>query len=133
MWKPRKKTTLRCAAVLAAALAFPALNATSAQAIDWDHTLHTDDGDPGGRLRFEAHGDIVEICDIEADGWAVEVSVEGYHYYDTFSVGGNGKCKTHRASGGYDLTEGSTYAFTLDLVKDGVPSVRYEDYAQWKA
>ncbi|MEV1009455.1 hypothetical protein [Streptomyces sp. NPDC049881] len=133
MRKPSKKTTLRGAAVLAAALALPALNATAAQAIDWDHQLHTDDGDPGGRLRFEAYGDIVEVCDIEADGWAVEVEVSGPAVYDVIRVGGNGKCVTHRASNGHDLQEGALYSFTLDLTKDSLPSGRYEDFAQWRA
>ncbi|MEV1009454.1 hypothetical protein [Streptomyces sp. NPDC049881] len=135
MRKPSKKTTLRGAAILAAALALPALNATAAQAIDWDHQLHTDDGDPGGRLRFEAYGDIVEICDIEADGWAVEVDVYdtvGRYNVDNFRVGGNGNCATHRASNGHDLVEGRYYEFSLSLEhSNGLR--QYWDYAEWKA
>ncbi|MEV1009456.1 hypothetical protein [Streptomyces sp. NPDC049881] len=135
MWKPSRKTALRGAAVLAAALAFPALNATAAQAIDWDHQLHTNDGDPGGRLRFEAYGDIVEVCDIEADGWAVYVDVwdpSGMRIIDSISVGGNGNCVTHRASNGHNLTEGAVYPFSLGLHKNH-EIFRYEDRARWRA
>ncbi|MFR9722809.1 hypothetical protein ACL02R_05465 [Streptomyces sp. MS19] len=133
MRKPSKKTTLRGAAVLAAALALPALNATAAQAIDWDHQLHTNDGDPGGRVRFEAYGDIVELCDIEADGWAVRVEVYAPGYSDEFTVGGNGNCKTHRASNGHDLKEGQAYYFTISLYKDSYPYGNYYDQARWTA
>ncbi|MFI7277834.1 hypothetical protein [Streptomyces sp. NPDC049879] len=133
MRKPSKKTTLRGAAVLAAALALPALNATSAQAIQWDNQLHTDDTDPGGRLRFEAYGDIVEICDIEADGWAVGVKVKGPGgYSDSFTIGGNGDCKTHRASNGHNLREGEYYTFEVYLYSGEIANA-YRDVASWKA
>ncbi|MEV1009451.1 hypothetical protein [Streptomyces sp. NPDC049881] len=132
MWKPTKKTTLRGAAVVAAALAFPVLNATAAQAIDWDHSMLTDDQAPGGRVRFEAYGDIVEVCDIEPDGWAVEVTVEAGNYFDRFTIGGEGNCKTHRASNGHNLTEGKEYRFSVSLYKSSTSS-HYEDYAFWTA
>src|SRR5437899_12594670 len=80
---------------LSLALTGPALAA--------DHTMHTDDGDPGGRVEFTANGDVVRLCDIEADGWAV-----GLYVYDVnqnlykygLQAGGNGTCKTARASDG---------------------------------
>ncbi|MDT0319954.1 hypothetical protein [Streptomyces millisiae] len=133
--RPAKRTVLRAGAVLVAAVALPVLASPSAQAIDWDHTMHTDDADPGGRLRFEALGDIVQICDIEADGWAVEVEVyDTVHGYDVdvFSVGGNGNCVDHDVDDGHNLVEGRYYRFTVSLVHSGGLN-QYHDYATWKA
>ncbi|WP_243744590.1 hypothetical protein [Streptomyces hainanensis] len=134
MRKPSKRTALRVFVIALAALLMPVLASPSASAVNWDHQMHTDDGDPGGRLRFASYGDIVQICDIEADGWAVNVqvydTVHGYNV-DEFSVGGNGNCKTHRASNGYNLVEGRYYRFTVAL-KNGY-GLQYHDYGTWKA
>ncbi|WP_129843141.1 hypothetical protein [Streptomyces sp. RFCAC02] len=136
MWKFSRKTALRAGVVALVAAVTPVLASPSAQAITWDHTLHTDDGDPGGRLQFEAYGDIVRICDIEADGWAVGVQIIRKVAWDnsyTFQVGGNGNCAERRASQGYpfDMTEGHQYEFTVFLAKDGGRA--YHDVATWTA
>ncbi|MGO4754404.1 hypothetical protein AB4212_38365, partial [Streptomyces sp. 2MCAF27] len=111
--RPTKGAGLRMAAVLAAAVSLPVLASPSAHAIAWDHTIHSDDGDPGARLRFEANGDIVELCDIEADGFAAYAEI-----YDpktgqtrTLTVGGDGNCKRRDASdSGWNLVEGRGYS-----------------------
>lgn len=100
------------------------------------YTMHTDDSDPGGRVEFWPNGDIVRLCDIEADGWGVELTVlvladwEVYH----LSVGGNGNCKEVRASTGplYDMVEGSTVEFYINLYKTGVCSTCHEDFSSWR-
>ncbi|GAA2373286.1 hypothetical protein GCM10010246_80070 [Streptomyces cuspidosporus] len=125
------RKTLSAFAVAVAAAGVPLLGAPTAGAATtatWDNQLHTNDGDPGGRVRFRAAGDVMELCDIEADGWKVNLEVSGYHYYDAFSVGGNGNCVTHSASNGHDLTEGAGYSIKIYLSKSGHP-YEYEDSA----
>ena len=87
--------------------------AEASAALDsWDEQMYTDDSFPGGRVRFKAYGDIVEVCDIQADGKSVHIYYNGWH----FSVGGNGNCETYRKSNGYDLPERSTpYKFRICL------------------
>ncbi|SBW17399.1 hypothetical protein FDG2_0202 [Candidatus Protofrankia californiensis] len=97
--------------------------------------MHTDGGDPGGRVTFQPDGDVVNLCDIEADGWAVYLKVtdltagkEKYHY----TIGGVGRCQTFRASlgGPYDLAEGHVIRFTICLDKDGRDPA-YCDTSDW--
>ncbi|EIV92240.1 hypothetical protein [Frankia sp. QA3] len=99
------------------------------------YTMHTNDGDPGGRVTFQPDGDVVTLCDIESDGWAVYLKVtdktagkDEYHY----TIGGNGNCQTFRKSLGepYDLDEGHVIHFKICLDKDGRdPS--YCDTSDW--
>jgi hypothetical protein len=96
----------------------------------WNHTMYTDDGNSGGRVRFDTHGDIVELCDIQKDGYSVYLSVwnessSRWAYHQ--SVGGNGECEIYRASSGYDLTEGDLYEFRIGLGS----SYYWDDYARW--
>jgi len=117
-------TGLACAAVLA--------TAPQASAITWDHTMHTNDGDPGGLIRFAAHGDYVEVCDIEADGYAVRgfVNDDHQHYY-TLHRGGKGNCaRTSAAVAGHNLTEGDDVYFQVALYKDGGEN-QYLDATYW--
>jgi hypothetical protein len=106
--------------------------ATPAYADDGRFTMWTDDGDPGGRVVFHADGDYVELCDKEADGYGVYLTItdtDGNGGY-SMSVGGNDECKVHRASEGgkYDLEEGSCLSFHIGLG----PSYKFDDYALWK-
>lgn len=113
----------------------PTAEDSAALLSSWDEQMYTDDAAPGGRVRFETDGDIVELCDIEADGYAVYLSV-----YDdtakrsqyTYTIGGEGRCQTFRASlgGKYDLPEKHTFRFRICLVRDGKNS--YCDDAYWK-
>lgn len=116
----RKATAVvgMCAAATMASIAgAPAASAAS-------YTLYTDDGNPGGRVTFETDGDVVRLCDIQADGWAVNLKVrdvtQGKDKY-SYRIGGDGRCQTLRASLGdeYNLKEGSTIRFTVWLSKDG--------------
>ncbi|MEU8978806.1 hypothetical protein [Streptomyces sp. NPDC048309] len=87
-----------------------------------DHTMHT--GDAWGNVSgwsgegyFNEYGDVVTICDKDADGSAVKIHVslddpygaEKYNFY----VGGEGNCATHKASNGskYDLPENRNIGF----------------------
>jgi len=100
------------------------------------YTMHTDDTDPGGRVEFWPDGDIVRLCDIEADGWGVGLTVLVLDDWENYSlsVGGNGNCKEVRAStgAGYDMVEGSTVEFYIYLYKSGVCSVCYDDSSSWQ-
>jgi hypothetical protein len=87
-----------------------------------DYRLSTRDDNPGGRATFHTYGDIMRVCDVQADGWAARLRVwdlEGYTYRYTLRASGNGTCDTGRASygGPYDLKEGHTYQVVVDLVK----------------
>jgi hypothetical protein len=98
------------------------------------YTMHTDDTDPGGRVKFNPNGDVVEICDIEADGHAVFLDVNNYtkgtNEY-TYQIGGDGRCQTLRASLGqpWDMAEGDVFRFQICLVRDSVRN--YCDTANW--
>jgi hypothetical protein len=117
-----------CAAATMASLA------VASPAFAWDETMYTDDGDPGGRVRFETDGDVVELCDIEADGYAVYLSVydnTSHTFKYSYTIGGNGRCQTLRASlgGNYDLAEGHVFRFRICLARDN--NYSYCDDAYW--
>jgi len=44
---------------------------TSAYATSWGGNVYTSDSKKGGAARWIENGDIVEICDVEADGYGV--------------------------------------------------------------
>ncbi|MDQ0381183.1 hypothetical protein [Amycolatopsis thermophila] len=94
-----------------------------------DHSVRTNDGDPGGVVYFTEHGDVVQVCDIEADGWAVGVDVywNGGEY--TLKVGGNGNCRSTDASE-HDIPENAYVNFRIYLYRSGTPYA-YQDTAQW--
>ena len=131
-----RKTAVRLGLVITAIFMSFAVASPSMAA---NQTLHTDDGDPGGSLAVTWYGDIVTICDIEADGWGVYVKVtdvsQNLYKYEMW-VGGNGNCKTHRASedGPYNLREDNYFSFKLCLRKsdEGGVTLDYCDYATWK-
>ncbi|WP_416975357.1 hypothetical protein [Streptomyces sp. 4F14] len=98
-----------------------------------DHEMHTNDGDPGGRVQFTRNGDIVRVDDLEADGYAAKLFVynpNGTTRY-TVQAGGTGTSKTVRASDGgvYDLVEGTAYTFKICLHQTSGDS--YCDTATW--
>ncbi|MFI1436669.1 hypothetical protein [Streptomyces lydicus] len=84
-----------------------------------DVTLYTGDAAPGGRAQFTADGDILTICDVEADGWAVTAGIGPDEWSATYTLksGGTGNCKTARASdgGSHDLKEGKSYTLKICL------------------
>ncbi|MEU5613471.1 hypothetical protein AB0H03_32975 [Streptomyces sparsogenes] len=133
------RKTLSAFAVAVAAAGAPLLAAPSAGAATtadwWDEQMHTDDSDPGGRVRFKADGDKVELCDIEADGWKVNLTiiVPGTHTpVDKMSVGGTGNCVTHTASNGHNLKENEDYIFRIYLSNSN-NSYAYADESIWQA
>ncbi|MFI6336383.1 hypothetical protein [Streptomyces sp. NPDC050535] len=98
-----------------------------------DHEMHTDDGDPGGRVQFTAGGDIVRVDDLEADGYAAKLFVynpNGTTRY-TVQAGTAGTSKTVSAGNGgvYNLAEGTAYTFKICLHKTSGDS--YCDSAVW--
>ena len=98
-----------------------------------DHTMHTGDAfgsafGYSGKGWFNEHGDVVTICDNDADGKAVAM----YVYYGSptgnsqysFHVGGEGRCATRKASTGssYNLTENHYAGFKFCVYKNGSAS-----------
>ncbi|MET7704945.1 hypothetical protein [Micromonospora sp. NPDC005413] len=91
------------------------LFAAPAMADTW---IRTSDDNPGGDLMFKAYGDIVEICDLQADGFYVD----GRVYYGSkliyvIQAHGNDTCTMARASqgGSHDLVEGREYRIVVCL------------------
>ncbi|MFJ8107576.1 hypothetical protein [Streptomyces sp. NPDC096132] len=87
-----------------------------------DASWYTNDGDPGGRIEWTANGDIVRVCDVEADGYAaIGYVANGETTIYSLQAGGNGVCKTARASDGgtHDLAENRYYNFTICLKQSG--------------
>ncbi|UQS23739.1 MULTISPECIES: hypothetical protein [Amycolatopsis] len=119
-----------------AALAAPVVLATPASAATWDHSMSTNDSDPGGRVQFRVDGDRFRLCDIEADGWKVNLRIwdEYDAVVDESSVGTNGNCVERVATefGVRSLRDGRYYTFEIWLSKSGT-SYAYADEATWKA
>lgn len=107
--------------------------APQASAVAWNYTMHTNDGDPGGLIQFAANGDYVQVCDVEADGYAVRgvvVDYTGNHSY-TLTAGSNGACSvTSAATSGRDLAENTCVTFRVALYKNGGDN-QYEDVSSW--
>ncbi|MEH1163934.1 hypothetical protein V6V47_00950 [Micromonospora sp. CPCC 205539] len=83
-----------------------------------DTFISTSDDDPGGNLLFEAYGDIVEICDVQADGFYADGRVYyGTKLIYTVQAHGNDNCTMARASqgGSHDLVEGREYRIVVCL------------------
>lgn len=127
-------TATLAGALLAAPSPASALPAPAA-ASGWDEWMNTEDADPGGRVQFARDGDVMRLCDLEADGWAVYLFVKDdtqqLSKYD-YTIGGAGRCVELRASLGapYDLREGNNFYVYLALTKNGTH--RYIDHAVWK-
>ncbi|RKN21004.1 hypothetical protein D7147_09365 [Micromonospora musae] len=106
----------------------------SSPALAADHTMYTLDDNPGGRVEFTEYGDIIKLCDVQADGHYVVLGV-----YDEFGNGwwdyasGNGNCITHRASQGgeYNLYESTEYKFTISLMETGGLDYEFRNVAFW--
>jgi hypothetical protein len=130
----RTLTALAATALIGLGVAVgPATHASAATI--YDEWMYTDDGDPGGRVQFKAYGDIMRLCDIEADGYAVYLEVWDYNtgaLQYNYQIGGNGRCIELRASlgGKYDLTEGHAFRVKISLAKDGYGGY-YRDEAIW--
>ncbi|MEH0937276.1 hypothetical protein [Micromonospora psammae] len=114
-------------AVTALTVALP----SPAMASDSYHVMNTGDAfggpvfDYSGEAYFTEHGDIVKICDTDADGYAVKMYValdnaDGAPLY-SFTRGGEGNCATHQASEGgvYNLPENRYIGFQFCRYKDG--------------
>ncbi|MGH3373663.1 MAG: hypothetical protein ACRDP6_02880 [Actinoallomurus sp.] len=101
----------------------------------YQYTMHTDDGDPGGVVQFAPSGDYVHLKDIEADGWAVHLSVTdattGKHKY-SIQVGGKNRYIDRSATMGseYNLAENHIIKFTICLAKSG-HKLSYCDTSKW--
>ncbi|MGO1974094.1 MAG: hypothetical protein ACTH2Q_14150 [Propionibacteriaceae bacterium] len=99
-----------------------------------DHEMYTSDQvwpyDPAGHMWFNEYGDVVTLCDNDADGQKVTLAVttEGKSY--GMSVGGEGNCVTRKASMGkkYNLPENKTVTF--EIYASGDPDGSY-NHASW--
>jgi len=118
-----RKTVSALAASVAAIMVSFGLAAPAQAAAD--HYMYTDDwGTRGGVVYFWTYGDVVQVCDRDADGYGVRVrvtdSTQGLYKY-TLGVGGVDRCKSVGASDGspYNLREGNVFHFRICLEKNG--------------
>lgn len=113
---------IKLMAVAAAALLFcgvaagsPASAYTGPPGGSWDHIWSTEDSNGGGTIYVKEHGDVIELCDTAADGYAprAEIAVDQGDHYELFyrlaATGGLYDCVTATATDGglnHDLPEG---------------------------
>ncbi|MFD0557523.1 hypothetical protein FB566_2797 [Stackebrandtia endophytica] len=114
------KRTMQTVAMAVIAIVTSFALAATAHAADM--TIRTTDDNPGGKLEFTQNGDIVKLCDTQADGWRAVgyvIKPNGSRQY-MLAASGNGNCTTKRANQGspYNLVEGTTYTFKVCLDKD---------------
>ena len=112
----------RALAVIAMAITAVAVFAAPAQA-GTDATVYPFVNPGGGVVTFQDNGDVVTVCDTDADGKRAAVYVYQYNpgvgwlpTYRTYAAG-NGNCTTRSASDGYpyNLAEGEYYKIKICL------------------
>jgi len=132
----RVRTTLGVCAAIALTLG------VTPSAYAADHSMHTEGDvffpgqDYGGNMWFNEYGDVVTVCDGDADGKAAELrvyngKVGGGTRYLVYARG-DGNCTTRKASmgGSYNLPEDSYVGFQLCLHTEGYGS-GYCNNANW--
>lgn len=111
------------ALVAGIALATPASATITPPGGAWDHIVTTRDAAPhGGTVYIQEYGDVIDLCDTDADGLAPTVQINytldgiPYHYGMTAS-GGYGSCVVRSASDGgvYNLPENTEIIVTVYL------------------
>ncbi|MFE0511520.1 hypothetical protein [Streptomyces sp. NPDC058964] len=89
----------------------------------WDHTWYTTDGH--GRVQVEEYGDLIDLCDMNADGKYPEAVINAFdglgEIIDSFTLdakGGSGSCAVSSASQGgvHNIPEGTTVDVSIWLM-----------------
>lgn len=99
-----------------------------------DHEMWTNDQswpyDPAGHMWFNEYGDVVTLCDNDADGQRVYLTVNASGDAYSMSVGGEGNCVTRKAAHGgkYNLPENRYIRFEISASGDPVGSLAW---AEW--
>lgn len=104
--------------VAAASVTMP----TAATAVEQErHTIRTTDDNPGGTVTIAERGDVMRVCDTDADGRGAEVKVSWPGRVYILTADEEGNCTTRDASWGqlYDIPENATVWTTVSL--DGSP------------
>jgi hypothetical protein len=120
--------TIKAFMTCAAAVALTVVLTPSAYAAD--HSMYTADAafpgeDPAGRMWFNEYGDVVTLCDNDADGEKpiLHVALDDPYGADRYTliVGGEGSCVTARASdgGSHNLPENRYIGFLICVYPDG--------------
>jgi hypothetical protein len=90
----------------------------------WDHTWATSDAGQGGTVYIAENGDIVTLCDTNADGRTPHIEIvyedgpgDWGSAYALVASGGEGSCISARASqgGAYNLPENKEIGVTIWL------------------
>ncbi|WP_313811071.1 hypothetical protein [Glutamicibacter sp.] len=94
--------------------------------------------DAGGSMWFNTYGDVVTVCDREADGRYAVLYVYNEEAYGVqrykVTAKGDGNCTTRKASMGspYNLREGKTFGFLLCTATKEYPDGAYCNAATWR-
>lgn len=92
------------------------VTAPQASAASWDHRMLSGDINPGAAIRFVQRGDVVQVCDIEADSYTAYGRVSWSTKSYSLRVAGRGRCiqtdaRTH------NLPEKTKITFRICLQK----------------
>jgi hypothetical protein len=126
------------AAFVALTAAVVAVPGQALAAADPHYWMYTNDDNPGGKVDFWSNGDIIQLCDQQADGARAELNVydatAGSGLLFHMEASGNGVCVSHRASDGgrYDLAENHCFRFNIQLTNNGQVVNPSFDQAHWR-
>lgn len=84
-------------------------------------SVYTTDSSPGGLGSFVANGDLTQVCDAQADGYAAVAYLrrwDGPLWKTVVANGGSGTCKSESI----DIPEGERLTLTICLRKDNKDS-----------
>ncbi|HVV09615.1 hypothetical protein [Amycolatopsis sp.] len=125
------KSVTTLAVALGAAGACLATTGTAAAA-SWDHVWTSTDANPGATVYIREYGDVVRICDTDADGYYAYV---GYNYKGSdgipvgngLSASGNGNCNQQGASTSAidNIPENENVTVTVGLGKSGQAGLKF--------
>ncbi|MFF0673037.1 hypothetical protein ACFYVE_33045 [Streptomyces tendae] len=99
----------------------------------WDHTWYTTNS--AGRVQVEEYGDLINVCDVVADGKYPQVHVLAFDSlgdirrdFTLSAKGGSGACAISSASQGgeHDLPEGSTISVSIWLISGKTNQTNHE-------
>lgn len=113
-------------------------SATTDPSGSWDHIWTINNSGLAGEVWVKEYGDVIEICDMKADGLTPEVTVwalQSGTYYPKYSLaanGGSGSCVERGASdgGNYNLPENTEIQLSLGFSQTAtvVPETYFNDH-----
>lgn len=121
----------RAILTMAATAAFAGIATATPAAAAWNHTWYSADDNPGATVRVQEYGDVIKLCDSDADGYSayVEVSYSGRSF--SMRVGGNGDCTSSDAQE-HNIPENATVDLLIGLMHSDRPGIHFPNWASYK-